>query len=70
MLWLVALVLVLQTAFHWLLEPVIRLLTPLFELNVLPWLFAFKKYGSLLGTRSRSSLKDSFPVGSRLTDLN
>ncbi len=53
MLWLVALVLVLQTAFHWLLEPVIRLLSPLFELNVLPWLFAFTGLWLLAGHRDR-----------------
>jgi len=53
MLWLVALVLVLQTAFHWLLEPVIRLLSPLFELNVLPWLFAFTGLWLLAGHGDR-----------------
>ena len=40
MLWLIALVLVLQALFHWMLEPVIRWFTPLFELKLLPWLLA------------------------------
>ena len=40
MLWLIALVLVLQALFHWMLEPVIRWFTPLFELRLLPWLLA------------------------------
>jgi hypothetical protein len=38
MLWLIALVLVLQALFHWTLEPLIRWFTPLFELRVLPLL--------------------------------
>ncbi|QNI53201.1 conserved membrane protein [Synechococcus sp. BIOS-E4-1] len=38
MLWLIALVLLLQALFHWTLEPAIRWLTPLFELRVLPLL--------------------------------
>ena len=49
MIWLIGLVLFLQTAFHWLLEPVIRLLTPLFELKVLPWLLAFTGLWLLAG---------------------
>ena len=53
MIWLIALVLFLQTVFHWVLEPVIRLFTPLFELNVLPWLFAFIGLWLLAGQRNR-----------------
>ena len=51
MIWLIALVLFLQTSFHWLVEPVIRLLTPLFELNLLPWLFAISGLWLLAGQR-------------------
>ena len=40
MLWLIALLLVLQALFHWILEPVIRGVTPLFEFKLLPWLLA------------------------------
>ena len=40
MLWLIALVLVLQALFHWMLEPLIRGVTPLFEFKLLPWLLA------------------------------
>ena len=53
MIWLIALVLFLQMAFHWLLEPVIRLLTPLFELTLLPWLFAITGLWLLAGHRDR-----------------
>ena len=51
MIWLIALVLFLQTAFHWLLEPVIRLLTPLFELNLLPWLLGIAGLWLIAGRR-------------------
>ena len=54
MIWLIAVVLFLQTSFHWLLEPVIRLLTPVFELNVLPWLFALTGLWLLAGHRDRA----------------
>ena len=37
MLWLIGLVLVLQAAFHWMLEPVIQAVTPWFELKFMPW---------------------------------
>ena len=40
MLWLIAALILLQTASHWLFEPVVQLLTPGFGLDVLPWLFA------------------------------
>ena len=53
MIWLSALVLFLQMAFHWLLEPVIRLLTPLFELTLLPWLLAITGLWLLAGQRNR-----------------
>ena len=53
MIWLIALVLFLQMAFHWLLEPVIRLLTPFFELTLLPWLFAITGLWLLAAHRDR-----------------
>ncbi len=40
MLWLIGLVIVLQAAFHWMLEPVIQGVTPLFELSFMPWVLA------------------------------
>ena len=40
MLWLIAALILLQTASHWLFEPVVQLLTPGLGLDVLPWLFA------------------------------
>ena len=49
MLWLIGLVLVLQAVFHWMLEPVIRVLTPLFELKVWPWLLALIGFWLLAG---------------------
>ena len=38
MLWLIAALILLQTAIHWLFEPVVQLLTPWVGLEVLPWL--------------------------------
>ena len=38
MLWLIALVLLLQVSFHWLLEQAIVISTPIFELSGLGWL--------------------------------
>ncbi len=40
MLWLIAALILLQTAIHWLFEPVVQLLTPWVGLEVLPWLLA------------------------------
>jgi hypothetical protein len=40
MLWLIASLILLQAIFHWLFEPIIQLLTPLFGLNFLPWILA------------------------------
>ena len=40
MLWLIAALIVLQTAMHWLFEPVVQLLTPWVGLDLLPWMFA------------------------------
>lgn len=56
MLWLIALVLVLQGLFHWMLEPVINWFTPLFELKLLPWLLGFAGLWLLAG-RTESDKK-------------
>ena len=49
MLWLIALVLLLQALFHWTLEPAIRWFTPLFELRVLPLLLGLAGIWLLAG---------------------
>ncbi len=41
MLWLIAALILLQTAMHWLYEPVVQLLTPLVGFNLLPWMIVF-----------------------------
>ncbi len=41
MLWLIASLIVLQAAIHWLFEPVVQLFTPLIELDGLPWIGIF-----------------------------
>jgi|TARA_B100000073_G_scaffold123028_1_gene100345 hypothetical protein len=51
MLWLIALVLLLQALFHWVLEPVITWLTPVFELKLLPWLLGFLGIWFLAGRK-------------------
>jgi|TARA_Y100000589_G_scaffold326858_1_gene367483 hypothetical protein len=51
MLWLIALVLLLQALFHWMLEPGITWLTPVFELKVLPWLLALLGIWLLAGPK-------------------
>ncbi len=41
MLWLIAALIFLQAAVHWLFEPLVQLFTPILELNLLPWILAF-----------------------------
>ena len=38
MIWLLGVLLILQTSFHWILEPAILMTTPIFELKGLGWL--------------------------------
>jgi hypothetical protein len=53
MLWLIAALILLQTAIHWLFEPVVQLLTPLVGFNMLPWLFALVGIWIFTGRSSR-----------------
>ncbi len=53
MLWLIASLFLLQTAIHWLFEPVVQLLTPCFELDVLPWILAIIGIWLFTGRSSR-----------------
>ena len=53
MLWLIASLILLQTAIHWLFEPVVQLLTPWLGLEVLPWLLAIIGIWIFTGRSSR-----------------
>lgn len=53
MLWLIASLFLLQTAIHWLFEPVVQLLRPWFELDVLPWILAIVGIWLFTGRSSR-----------------
>ena len=52
MLWLIVLVLLQQTGFHWLLEPFVHLATLLLELSSLTWVLFLGFSGWLLSDRA------------------
>ncbi|WP_236629692.1 hypothetical protein [Synechococcus sp. BS55D] len=54
MLWLIAIVLVLQAATHWLISPVVGFASPLFDLGFLPWLLALTGLWLLAGRAGQS----------------
>lgn len=37
MIWLIALILIIQSGFHWLLKPAILITTPIFEISGFAW---------------------------------
>ena len=53
MLWLIASLIVLQAAIHWLFEPVVQLITPLIELDGLLWIGVFVGLWLFTGRSSR-----------------